>query len=221
MRAATPWTTPGTSSIPTASTAAVVVSSSTGASTTAAGPRCSRAGRPLSTRRMLDDIGLFDELLPLRRRRRAGLRARGRLGLRVGPTRDRVPPLLPGAGAYSASRPSSSGPRPRPLRLFRSRSSSWAGLRPSGSRCRPGAPCGRGARGGWPQSVDGPVAVIALRAGVGPPRAAVDPPQRWRQRSRRRLRAEFRRLLDEFRLRARDAALRNERTRSPQRPSRA
>ena len=170
----------------------------------------------LYTRRMLDDIGLFDESFFLYGDD-AELGLRGRVagwGCALAPRAIAYHHYSRSAGAYSRLK-AFYVERNRVLVLFRLFPVSLIVVSPAYTAVRLalqawGALTGRGAAGRLAETT--PVvqlAAIALRAYASALRALPSIlRERWRQRSRRRLRTpEFRRLLDEFRLRARDAAL--------------
>jgi GT2 family glycosyltransferase len=172
----------------------------------------------LYTRRMLDDIGLFDESFFLYGDD-AELGLRGRLArweCALAPRAVAYHHYSRSAGAYSRLK-AFYVERNRVLVLFRLFPMSLILVSPAYTAARLalqawGALTGRGAAGRLAASTPIPtLAAIALRAYASALRAL---PrilrQRWRERSRRRLRtAEFRRLLDEFRLRAHEAALKD------------
>jgi GT2 family glycosyltransferase len=172
----------------------------------------------LYTRRMLDDIGLFDESFFLYGDD-AELGLRGRVagwGCTLAPRAIAYHHYSRSAGAYSRLK-AFYVERNRVLVLFRLFPVSLILVSPGYTAVRLalqawGAFTGRGAAGRLAASTSKVgLAVIVLRAYASALRAL---PrilrERWRQRSRRRLRtSEFRRLLDEFRLRAREAALKD------------
>jgi GT2 family glycosyltransferase len=172
----------------------------------------------LYTRRMLDDIGLFDESFFLYGDdAELGLRGRvARWECALAPRAVAYHHYSRSAGAYSRLK-AFYVERNRVLVLFRLFPVSLILVSPAYTAVRLalqawGALTGRGAAGRLAAST--PVvtlAAIALRAYASALRAL---PrilrQRWQERGRRRLRtAEFRRLLDEFRLRAHEAALKD------------
>ena len=170
----------------------------------------------LYTRRMLDDIGLFDESFFLYGDD-AELGLRGRVagwGCALAPRAIAYHHYSRSAGAYSRLK-AFYVERNRVLVLFRLFPVSLILVSPAYTAVRLalqawGALTGRGAAGRLAANTSMvQLAAIALRAYASALRALPSIlRERRRQRSRRRLRTpEFRRLLDEFRLRARDAAL--------------
>jgi GT2 family glycosyltransferase len=172
----------------------------------------------LYTRRMLDDIGLFDESFFLYGDdAELGLRGRvARWECALAPRAVAYHHYSRSAGAYSRLK-AFYVERNRVLVLFRLFPVSLILVSPAYTAVRLalqawGALTGRGAAGRLAASTPlVTLAAIALRAYASALRAL---PrilrQRWRERGRRRLRtAEFRRLLDEFRLRAHEAALKD------------
>jgi GT2 family glycosyltransferase len=170
----------------------------------------------LYTRRMLDDIGLFDESFFLYGDD-AELGLRGRVagwGCALAPRAIAYHHYSRSAGAYSRLK-AFYVERNRVLVLFRLFPVSLIAVSPAYTAVRLalqawGALTGRGAAGRLAESTPMvQLAAIAVRAYASALRALPSIlRERGRQRSRRRLRtSEFRRLLDEFRLRARDAAL--------------
>ena len=170
----------------------------------------------LYTRRMLDDIGLFDEGFFLYGDD-AELGLRGRVagwGCALAPRAIAYHHYSRSAGAYSRLK-AFYVERNRVLVLFRLFPVSLILVSPAYTAVRLalqawGALTGRGAAGRLAANTSMVrLAAIALRAYASALRALPSIlRERRRQRSRRRLRtSEFRRLLDEFRLRARDAAL--------------
>lgn len=170
----------------------------------------------LYTRRMLDDIGLFDESFFLYGDD-AELGLRGRVagwGCALAPRAVAYHHYSRSAGAYSRLK-AFYVERNRVLVLFRLFPLSLILVSPAYTAARLtlqawGALTGRGAAGRLAASLPMiTLPLIVLRAYAS---ALVALPgilrERWRQRSRRRLgTAEFRRLLDEFRLRASEVAL--------------
>jgi hypothetical protein len=172
----------------------------------------------LYTRRMLDDIGLFDETFFLYGDdAELGLRGRlARWGCALAPRAIAYHHYSRSAGAYSRLK-AFYVERNRVLVLFRLFPVSLIVLSPAYTAVRLalqawGALTGRGAAGRLAASTPKvQLAAIVLRAYASALRALPGIlRERWRQRSRRRLRtSEFLRLLDEFRLRAREAALKD------------
>jgi GT2 family glycosyltransferase len=172
----------------------------------------------LYTRRMLDDIGLFDESFFLYGDD-AELGLRGRVagwGCALAPQAIAYHHYSRSAGAYSRLK-AFYVERNRVLVLFRLFPVSLILVSPAYTAVRLalqawGALTGRGAAGRLAASTPTVhLAAIVLRAYASALRALPGILRdRWRERSRRRLgRAEFRRLLDEFRLRAHEAALKD------------
>jgi GT2 family glycosyltransferase len=170
----------------------------------------------LYTRRMLDDIGLFDESFFLYGDD-AELGLRGRVAgwaCALAPRAIAYHHYSRSAGAYSRLK-AFYVERNRVLVLFRLFPVSLILVSPAYTAVRLalqawGALTGRGAAGRLAETTPMvQLAAIALRAYASALRALPSILRaRGRQRSRRRLRtSEFRRLLDEFRLRARDVAL--------------
>jgi len=172
----------------------------------------------LYTRRMLDDIGLFDETFFLYGDdAELGLRGRvARWGCALAPRAIAYHHYSRSAGAYSRLK-AFYVERNRVLVLVRLFPISLILVSPAYTAVRLalqawGAWTGRGAAGRLAASTPMVQLVgITLRAYASAARALPRlVRERWRQRSRRRLRtSEFLRLLDEFRLRARDAALKD------------
>ena len=172
----------------------------------------------LYTRRMLDDIGLFDETFFLYGDdAELGLRGRlARWGCALAPRAIAYHHYSRTAGAYSRLK-AFYVERNRVLVLFRLFPVSLIAVSPAYTAARLalqawGALTGRGAAGRLAASTSKvQLAAIVLRAYASALRALPGIlRERWRQRSRRRLRtSEFLRLLDEFRLRAREAALKD------------
>jgi GT2 family glycosyltransferase len=172
----------------------------------------------LYTRRMLDDIGLFDETFFLYGDdAELGLRGRlARWGCALAPRAIAYHHYSRSAGAYSRLK-AFYVERNRVLVLFRLFPVSVIAVSPAYTAARLalqawGALTGRGAAGRLAASTSKvQLAAIVLRAYASALRALPGIlRERWRQRSRRRLRtSEFLRLLDEFRLRAREAALKD------------
>jgi GT2 family glycosyltransferase len=172
----------------------------------------------LYARRMLDDIGLFDEGFFLYGDD-AELGLRGRVAgwsCALAPRAIAYHHYSRSAGAYSRLK-AFYVERNRVLVLFRLFPVSLILVSPAYTAVRLalqawGALTGRGAAGRLAASTPmTSLALIALRAYVSALRALPRMlRERWRQRSRRRLRAsEFRRLLVEFRLHASEAALKD------------
>jgi len=172
----------------------------------------------LYTRRMLDDIGLFDETFFLYGDdAELGLRGRlARWGCALAPRAIAYHHYSRSAGAYSRLK-AFYVERNRVLVLFRLFPISLIAVSPAYTAARLalqawGALTGRGAAGRLAASTSKvQLAAIVLRAYASALRALPGIlRERWRQRSRRRLRtSEFLRLLDEFRLHAREAALKD------------
>ena len=172
----------------------------------------------LYTRRMLDDIGLFDETFFLYGDdAELGLRGRlARWGCALAPRAIAYHHYSRSAGAYSRLK-AFYVERNRVLVLFRLFPVSLIAVSPAYTAARLalqawGALTGRGAAGRLAASTSKvQLAAIVLSAYASALRALPGIlRERWRQRSRRRLRtSEFLRLLDEFRLRAREAALKD------------
>jgi GT2 family glycosyltransferase len=172
----------------------------------------------LYTRRMLDDIGLFDETFFLYGDdAELGLRGRlARWGCALAPRAIAYHHYSRSAGAYSRLK-AFYVERNRVLVLFRLFPVSVIAVSPAYTAARLalqawGALTGRGAAGRLAASTSKvQLAAIVLRAYASALRALpAILRERWRQRSRRRLRtSEFLRLLDEYRLRAREAALKD------------
>jgi len=169
----------------------------------------------LYTRRMLDDIGLFDESFFLYGDD-AELGLRGRVAgwsCALAPRAIAYHHYSRSAGAYSRLK-AFYVERNRVLVLFRLFPVSLILVSPAYTAVRLalqawGALTGRGAAGRLGESTPAVhLAAIVLRAYASALRALpAIVRERWRQRSRRRLRtSEFRRLLDEFRLRASEVA---------------
>jgi GT2 family glycosyltransferase len=172
----------------------------------------------LYARRMLDDIGLFDETFFLYGDD-AELGLRGRVagwGCALAPRAVAYHHYSRSVGAYSSLK-AFYVERNRVLVLFRLFPAPLIAISPAYTAVRLalqgwGALTGRGAAGRL--AADTAVAhlvAVALRAYLSALRALPAVlRRRWRERGRRRLgTAEFRRLLAEFRLRARDAALKD------------
>jgi len=170
----------------------------------------------LYTRRMLDDIGLFDESFFLYGDdAELGLRGRvARWECALAPRAIAYHHYSRSAGAYSRLK-AFYVERNRVLVLFRLFPVSLILVSPAYTAVRLalqawGALTGRGAAGRLAANTSiVQLAAIAMRAYASALRALPSVlRERWRQRRRRRLRTpEFRRLLDEFRLGAREAAL--------------
>lgn len=172
----------------------------------------------LYTRRMLDDIGLFDEIFFLYGDD-AELGLRGRVAgwsCALAPRAIAYHHYSRSAGAYSRLK-AFYVERNRVLVLFRLFPVSLILVSPAYTAVRLalqawGALTGRGAAGRLSASTPmTSLALIALRAYASALRALPHIlRERWRQRSRHRLRTpEFRKLLDEFRLRAGEVALKD------------